>query len=77
LQFDCWAQNKDKKQAVALSLVLMGALAAMPAGTPFGPNTISLGASIYNAPIWSPDPDTAQARYVAQAFVTARTTQAA
>jgi hypothetical protein len=70
LQFDCWGGVRNKAQANQVALALIGVLASMTAQQLSG--AFVYGCSVGSS-IWSPDPESDQARYVVTASVTSRT----
>lgn len=67
IQFDCWgAPAKSlarKAQAASLAAAVVTAARELTAGTDMG-DAVGMGADVDLGPVWLPDPETDQARYV-------------
>lgn len=65
IQFDCWgATRRSKAQAAALATAVVTAARELTNGTEMGSGVVGQGADVELGPVWSPDPETDQARYV-------------
>lgn len=68
IQFDCWGppskQEAGKYLAASLAAAVVTAARQLVNPTSMGTDVAGMGAEVELGPVWSPDPETDQARYV-------------
>lgn len=56
--------GQDRYAVAAVATALAGAADSLAPGTPMGTGVVSAGAEVTRGPVWSPDPDDGQSRYL-------------
>lgn len=81
LQWDVWGDplrdGKDRYDIAQLATDLRTEIESLASGTMMSAGVVALGGSVESGPLWLPEPNTGQARYVVTGTISMRVSSAA